>query len=158
MANINEFKGSFTEMARPNRYRVNVDGVSNLEFMAKASQLPGSTLGVLDVPYQGRVIKLAGDRTFADWTITVFNDNSMSARREFEAWQELMNGKQSNVGSTVKREASVEQLGRDGEVLLTFKLQGVFPLDLAPIELGFDSNDTVSEFAVTLAFDAYELV
>lgn len=155
MANINEFKGSFTEMARPNRYRVNIDGITNLEFMAKASQLPAATIGILEVPYQGRMIKMAGDRTFEEWALTVFNDTSMSARKEFDAWQELINGKESNIGSTVKREASVEQLGRDKQVLMTFKLQGCFPTTLSAVELAFDTNDTVSEFQVSLAYDSY---
>jgi len=157
MANIEEFKGSFGEMARPNRFRVSVDGVSDLQFLGKGAQLPGSTIGVMDVPYQGRVIKMPGDRIFNDWTVTIYNDVKMEARQDLETWMELLNGNESNIGSTVKREAQVEQLGRDGSVIATFKLHGVIPLDISAVELAFDSNDTPSEFTATFAYDWHEM-
>ena len=158
MPNIENFKGSFTEMARPNRFRVSVDGISKLEFMGKGAQLPGSTIGVMDVPYQGRVIKMPGDRVFNDWTVTIYNDVDMSARRELEAWIELLNGNESNIGYTVKREAIVEQLGRDGSVIATFKLHGIIPLDISAIDLAFDSNDTPSEVTASFAYDWHEMI
>ena len=159
MASIDSFKGQFREMARSNRFRVTGFGVGkNLEFMAKGSQLPGSTIGVMDVPYQGRVIKMGGDRTFNDFTMTIYNDDTMSLLKEFNAWINLLNGEESNLGTTVKREGSVEQLGRDGSVIATFNIKGAIPIDVAAVDLAFDSNDTPSEFSVTLAYDYHTIV
>ena len=158
MASIDTFKGQFSEMARSNRFRVTGFGVdSGLEYMAKGAQLPGSTIGVMDVPYQGRVIKMSGDRTFNDFTMTIYNDDSMTLLKDFNAWVNLLNGEETNVGSTVKRDGKIEQLGRDGSVIATFSITGAIPIDVAAVDLAFDTNDTPSEFSVTLAYDYHTI-
>lgn len=155
---IDNFKGQFSEMARANRFRVTGFGVgSKLEYMAKGAQLPGSTMGAMDVPYQGRIVKMAGDRIFNDFTMTIYNDDSMSLLRDFNDWMNEMNGEESNVGSTTKRDGNIQQLGRDGGVIATFNLIGAIVIDVAAVDLAFDTNDTPSEFSVTLAYDYHTI-
>lgn len=134
-------------------------------FLIKAANLPASTLGVIDVPFRGRNLKIAGDRTFDPWTITVINDTDFSIRNAFERWMNLINKNQDAAGkidpSQYQQEAYIYQLGRadhknDGKtkgnipVLKTYKFFGVFPSSVSAIDVSYDSSDTIEEFTVDL--------
>ena len=156
--NLVGFKGSFTDMARPTLFKVTGFGVGRqLEFLCKAAQLPPSTLGQIEVPYRGRQIKIAGDRTYPEWTITVMLDESFALKNEFEDWMTLINEPVLNVGLPAvegyKREGKIEQLGQLGNTIESYEIVGAFPTEISPVEVASDSNDTVAEFTVTLAFD-----
>ena len=87
--NIHDFKQSFKGGVRPNLFRCNIThavGIPQLEFLCKAAQIPSSTVGNIDVPFRGRQLKVPGDRTFADWTVTVYNDGGWVARSNIENW------------------------------------------------------------------------
>ena len=135
-------------------------------FLIKAANLPASTLGVIDVPFRGRNLKIAGDRTFDPWTITVINDTDFSIRNAFERWMNLINKNQDAAGkiepSQYQREAYIYQLGRANHkntgsestniipVLKTYKFYGVFPSSVSAIDVSYDSSDTIEEFTVDL--------
>lgn len=159
--------------ARPNLFQVNmnlpgesgaVDGRS-ITFKAKSAQLPGSSLGTVPVYYMGREMKFAGNRTFADWTITIINDEDFFIRNSFERWMNSINSTESNirtatgltlsagsVGLPYATEASVTQLGKQGNTLKSYTFVGMFPVDLSPIDLDWGSNDAIEEFTVTFAY------
>ena len=135
-------------------------------FLVKAASLPASTLGVIDIPFRGRNLKIAGDRTFDPWTITVINDSDFSIRTAFERWMNLINKHEDNAGKKdpvdYQTDAIVKQFGRaltNGStpttqsavpVLKQYKFYGVFPTSVSDIALSYDSSDTIEEFTVDL--------
>lgn len=156
--NITEFKGSFKDLARPTLFRVTGFGADRqLRFLCKAAQLPPSTLGVIEVPYMGRKIKVPGDRIYAEWTITIQNDDKFTLKHYFDEWTNKINDPELNIGSpsieAIKEDGYVEQLTIDNKVAAKYKLVGAFPTEVAAIDVSHESNDTVEEFTVTLQYD-----
>ena len=161
MSNIAEFKSQFQGGVRPNQFRVfmskgpNGIGTKNFSFLGKAASIPASTIGNVDVPYRGRQLKVPGDRTFEDWTLTVFNDGEWSARSYFEKWMQVLQGHRTPVRSVsatdVYGNAVVQQLSRTGNAIATYTMEDIYPTNVAAIDLGFDTNDSVEEFQVTFA-------
>lgn len=143
-------------------------------FMIKAANLPASTVGVIEVPFRGRNLKIAGDRTFDVWTITVINDVDFSLRTTFEKWMNAINKHDDASGlinpAQYQRNAIVKQFGRSSTssansdvtnptitkpndqipVLKAYKFYGVFPTAVSAIDLSYDSADTIEEFTVDL--------
>lgn len=171
--NINEFRSQMQgDGARPNLFEVQMpfpafalpgNAQTKLTFMCKTAQLPGSTLGIVPVQYFGRELKFPGNRTFADWTITVINDEDFSVRNAFERWMNGINSHNLNVrnpaaasplGYTV--DASVTQFGKKGDTLKKYKFIGVFPTDVSPIDVDWGANDTIEEFTVTLSYQWWD--
>jgi hypothetical protein len=133
--------------------------------MARSAQLPGSTLGIVPVNYFGRELKFVGNRTFTDWTINVINDEDFVIRNAFERWMNAINSHSLNVRNPAAQtpvnysvDGGVTQYGKAGNVLKKYKFVGVFPTDLAPIELDWGSNDAIEEFTVTLTYQWWESV
>lgn len=165
MSSLAEFRCQFEGGARPTLFQVTVvypigvaDGkaTEKTTFMTKGAQIPGITAGTIEVPFMGRTVKLAGDRTFQPLNLTVINDNDWVVRNAFERWMNLMNQHAENVGAVRPSEYQVDmvvdQLDRAGNVIASYTLVGAFPSDVSPIELGFDQVDTIEEFNVTLEF------
>jgi hypothetical protein len=143
-------------------------------FMIKTANLPASNVGVIEVPFRGRTLKIAGDRTFDVWTVTVINDVDFSIRTAFERWMNAINKHDDNSGlinpSQYQRDAIVKQFGRSslasaqssvasptitgpGEsipVLKAYKFYGVFPTAVSAIDLSYDNTDSIEEFTVDL--------
>jgi len=143
-------------------------------FMIKAANLPASTVGVIEVPFRGRNLKIAGDRTFDVWTITVINDVDFGLRTAFERWMNAINKHDDASGlinpAQYQRNAIVKQYGRASTgsagsdvtnptvtgpgdaipVLKAYKFYGVFPTSVSAIDLSYDSTDTIEEFTVDL--------
>jgi len=156
---IDSFKSAVTNFARPTLYRVEAAGIldQSFEFLCKAAQIPASTLGVIEVPYMGRKIKVAGDRTFAEWTITIQQDESYKIRKQFEEWSNGINDHVQNVGpaaaESYKQDMKIQQLAVDGSVIAEYSMVGCFPMEIGAIEMSFETNDAVAEYTVTIAFD-----
>ncbi len=129
-------------------------------FMVKAANLPASQLGVIEVPFRGRQLKIAGDRTFEPWTITILNDTNFSLRNAFESWVETINQAVRNVGlqnpADYQKDMSVHQLDREGNAIKAYKFYSVFPSNVSAIDLAYDTNDTVEEFTVELQVQWWE--
>jgi len=128
----------------------------NLEFLCKGAQIPAGSLGMITVPYRGRQLKVPGNRTFADWTITILNDGQYSIRNAFEEWSNKINSHDGNVGPGSIEEIfqtwTVEQLDQSGNTIKTYEFQGVWPMEVGAIDLSADANDTIEEYSVTLAY------
>ena len=128
-------------------------------FMAKAAQLPGSTIGQVPLYYFGREIKFAGNRSFTDWTLQIINDEDFVIRNALESWMNAINSNEGNVRNTnamtpssYQVDATVTQYGKSGDALKSYKFVGLFPIDVAPIDLDWGSNDTIEEYSSTFAF------
>lgn len=133
-------------------------------FLIKTAQLPGSTLNTIPVSFRGRTLKIAGDRTFEPWTITVLNDTNFVLRNAFEKWSNYINRHDDNSGvitpESYQTEIYVHQLGRGKEtkdtttstaieILKSYALYGCYPSSIDPIPLSYDSSDSIEEFNVT---------
>jgi hypothetical protein len=174
---ISDFTQRLTgDGARPNLFQVvmsNVPGITanKLSFMAKSAQLPGSTLGTVPMYYFGREMKFAGNRTFADWTITIINDEDFMIRNAFESWMNSINSNESNVrgnpgvtisetGQNYTTDAQVFQYGKAGPssanaangAIKGYNFVGMFPVDISPIDLDWSTNDQIEEFSVTFSY------
>ena len=133
-------------------------------FLVKSAQLPASTINVIDIPFRGRNLKIAGDRTFDPWTITVINDIDFTVRNAFERWMNYMNKHEDNSGELdpglYQKDMKVYQLGKAGmnnmstngdmKVLKAYQFYGTFPTSISAIDLSYDQADTIEEFTVDL--------
>lgn len=154
---VDAFKGSFIDIARANRFRVVLSRLgATMEFMCKGTEVPAHTIEAMDVNYQGRIVKVPGDRTYADWSVTVYGENTMSIYNSCQDWLELINGAASNISlppAAVKDSAMVQLLDRTGVPIKTIDMVGVFPTELGALSLDWSSNSTPLEFPITFAFD-----
>ena len=170
MPNINDFKAKLAGGgARANQFKVTmpfpgyaqVGGeIEELAFLCTGASIPAMTVGTVPVSFRGRTIKLAGDRTFADFTITVLNDTNFKLRNAFERWQNGINNMTDNEGLTnpadYQVDAFVDQLDRNGATLKSYTLRGAFPVVIAPIELTYDEQTAVEQFDVTFSYQYFE--
>ena len=192
---LNKFKSALTGGgARPNLFRVRLtdlpEGVpgwdaENFEFMCKAASLPASNIANIDVPFRGRIFKVAGDRTIENWTLTVINDEDFTYRSAFENWMEQIVKLENNTGATNPQsymiDADVFQLGRgktirstsevagtwnesaDGvdngaSVLAQYQFQDMWPVNVSSIDLSYENSDQIEEFTVEFAVQSYTRV
>ena len=170
MANINDFKAVLKGGgARANQFSVNmpfpgyagVGGESRvMSFLCRATNLPGMTLGEVAVPFRGRSLYIAGDRTFETWTTTIMNDTDFLIRNAMERWMNGINALSDNSGlsnpSDYQVDAFIDQLDRAGQVIKSYTFRGIFPMSIAPIEVAYDTNDAVEEFEVTYRYQFFE--
>ena len=153
--------------ARPNLFRATVNfpayaggDVELTSFMCKAAQLPASVMNVIEVPFRGRQLKIAGDRTFETWSPTIINDTGFEVRNALEKWMNGINGHSANTGITnpvgYQADLLVEQLDKDGSVLKTYTFRGCFPINFSAIELSYDTVDTLEEFTAEFQVQYWE--
>ena len=169
--------------ARPNLFEVNIPSFpaalgrrvwrnggkrenGTFKFLAKAAQLPASTIAEVPVPFRGRILKVAGDRTFDTWTVTIINDEDFQLRTAFEQWMNVMSKLNDATGvtnpSSYMTDAYVTQLGRGrvaestrnrrggrSSTLRNYKFFDVFPTEVSAIELSYDNTDQIEEFTVS---------
>jgi len=172
--NVAEFRANMVgDGARPNLFSVSLifptivangqTAGQKVTFMAKTAQLPGSTIGTVPVYYFGREMKFAGNRTFADWSLTIINDEDFSIRNAVESWMNSINSNAGNIrnssalnNTSYTVDAEVTQYGKTGGELKKYKFVGMFPIDLAPIDLDWGSNDSIEEYSVTFAYQHWE--
>ena len=168
--------------ARPNLFEVRMTDLPDFvddwpsetfQFMCKAAALPASNIAAIDVPFRGRIFKVAGDRTIDTWTITVINDEDFRIRNAMEQWMDGIAKLSNNLGATnpaaYMRNATVFQLGRgatprsvnsDGErnaVLAEYEFIDIFPTNISEIALSYDSSDTIEEFTVEFQVQSFNL-
>ena len=184
---ISQFKSALKGGgARPNLFQVELgslpDGISwdadTFTYLCKAAALPASNIANIDVPFRGRIFKVAGDRTIDAWSVTIINDEDFKLRRAFEAWTELIAKLDNNLGATnpnaYMKTATVYQLGRssgksttntnstnsgsDSAILAAYKFVDIFPTSVSPIDLSYDSSDTIEEFTVEFQVQTYEIL
>ena len=171
---IDRFKSRLSGgIARPNLFEVVLTfpdevvdpSVNDLEskarFLVKGAALPASTVTPINIPFRGRNLKIAGDRTFDVWTVTVINDTDFAIRSAFEKWMNTINRVSDNTGATdpalYQADAYVYQLDRSGDTLRKYHFYDVFPTQVAPIELSYDAQG-IQEFTVELQVQWWEAV
>ena len=180
---ISDFKSALIGGgARPNLFEVELttlpDGVEGwnaeiFRFMCKAAQLPPQNIASIDVPFRGRIFKVAGDRTIEPWTITVINDEDFRFRNAFENWTQQIANLDDNLGTTdpsaYMTNAKVLQLGRGSEkssqnssgdanvVLKEYEFIDIFPTSVSAIDLSYDTGDTIEEFTVEFQVQSLRL-
>lgn len=153
--------------------QTDTDLVDKVRFLVKSAALPASNISPIEVPFRGRILKIAGDRTFDTWTITVINDKEFRIRNAFERWMNFISKHSDNSGevdpATYQEDAYVYQLARapvqnnaaiDSDqnipILRAYKFYGVFPTNISQIDLSYDSTDTIEEFTVELQVQWWE--
>jgi hypothetical protein len=159
--------------ARPNLFEVELNfpqsvggltGASNdlANFLVKTAALPASNVTPIDVAFRGRILKIAGDRTFDTWTVTVINDTDFAIRHAFENWMNSINNVETAQGltepATYYSDAYVHQLDRDGQRLRSYRFHDVFPTNVSQIDLSYDTTDTIEEFTVELQVQWWEAI
>jgi hypothetical protein len=179
---ISQFKSALIGGgARPNLFEVELTTLpggipwdsDNFRFMCKAANLPASNIANIDVPFRGRIFKVAGDRTIDTWTITIINDEAFALRTAMEAWMDQIAKLENNLGTTLPEaymtNASVFQLGRgsvpssrdnsgnSNVILAEYEFIDIFPTEVSQIDLSYDSSDTIEEFSVTFQVQTYTL-
>ena len=165
--------------ARPNLFEVEMTTLPNgiawdadsFRYMCKAATLPASNIANIDVPFRGRIFKIAGDRTIDPWTVTVINDEGFKLRNAFEEWTDLIAKLENNLGATDPSaymvNAKVYQLGRGSSpssksntgtanaVLKEYEFIDIFPTAVGAIDLSYDSTDAIEEFTVDFQVQSY---
>jgi len=130
------------------------------QFMCKAAQLPASVVGQIDVPYRGRQMKIAGDRTYENWTVTIINDTGSEIRDAMERWQNGINTHVSNSGLTnpadYEADLAVDQLDKAGNSVKSYTFRSAWPVNVSSIDVSNESTDTIEEFTVEFAYQYWE--
>ena len=148
------------EIAFPNETAIDNDVKEKSRFMIKAAALPASNITPIDVNFRGRILKIAGDRTFDTWTVTVLNDVDFSIRSAFEKWMNLINKMSDATGeqnpAVYQPDAYVHQLDRDGSPLRTYKFHDVFPTNISQVDLSYETVDAIEEFTVEMQVQWWE--
>jgi hypothetical protein len=170
---ITDIKGALRQGgARPTLFSVEIfspfqnDLNEISSFMVQTAQLPGSSITPIEVPYFGRKIRVAGDRTFEPWTVTVLNDEDFRVRHALETWHHRINtlaGNINNTGSSAprnyKQQAKVHQYSKaGGEPIRTYQFEGMFPTEISPIDVNWNDTDQIEVFQVTFVYDYFEVV
>jgi hypothetical protein len=169
--NVNEIRSQLTlGGARQSLFQVTIQNPANsvadikVPFMVRTAQIPSSDLGVIEVPYFGRKVRLAGDRTFGDWTVTVINDEDFLVRNAMEEWSNKINSLQGNLRTfgaasplLYKANAQVTQYSKTGVPIRTYQFNGIFPSSISPIDLDWNATDQIEEFTVTFQYDWWEV-
>ena len=168
---ISDFKSKLTgggarpnlfevELAFPNAVAIENDVLQKARFLVKAAALPSSTINPIEIPFRGRILKIAGDRTFETWTITVINDVDFVIRSAFEKWMNVINKLDDATGlqnpDDYQKDAMVHQLDRDGSILRSYKFWDIFPTNLSTIDLSYETTDTLEEFTVEMQVHFWE--
>ena len=168
--------------ARPNLFEVELTtlpaGIAwpadNFRYMCKAAQLPASVIANIDIPFRGRIFKVAGDRTIEPWSITIINDEDFRIRKAMEEWVDLIAKLENNLGATDPSaymvNAKVFQLGRGSTpssknnagdrnaVLREYEFIDIFPTNVSSIDLSYDSSDTIEEFVVDFQVQSFAFI
>ena len=179
MSTLQSFKSTLKQGgARPNLFQVDVpnfpgkdtqgNNKQDFSFLVKGASLPESTVGLVEVPFRGRTFKVAGDRTFAPWSITVINDTEFKIRSAMEEWAQSIaqygDGSGNQSPEDYMKDATVTQLGRNGgstgdesqkgaigkglQSLKMYTFYDIWPSNISAIDLSYDSSDVIEEFTV----------
>ncbi len=179
---ISQFKGALIGGgARPNLFEVELTtlpagiewNADSFRYMCKAAALPASNVAAIDVPFRGRIFKVAGDRTFDTWTVTIINDEGFILRTAMEEWMDQISKLENNLGATNPQSymtnAKVYQLGRGSKsssedntgeknvVLREYEFVDIFPTNISAIDLSYESSDTIEEFTVEFQVQSFSL-
>jgi len=176
-SNVSQFLQTIGQGVKPNMFLIDVQFPATLakqtedqnltNLLCKSAALPGSNLGVIEVPFRGRTVKIAGDRTFDTWTATFFNDKDFKLRSFFEQWANSINTHEGNTAplfvpnnsNGYMADLGVKQLEKDasteGAILRAYSLKYCFPTNVSQIDVAYDSNDQIEEFTVEFQYSYF---
>jgi hypothetical protein len=172
---ISQFRAALNAGAKPNLFEINLqlptsvpNGVgaagqnanfnTTFKVLCKSAAIPALSVGVIEVPFRGRRIKLPGDRTYGDWTVTIVNDNKQTMRKAFDRWLKYINDPDAtaNIRSTqdidYKVSIDIAHLKINGKASRKYQLVDAFPTDVSAIDLSYDTTDAIQEFTVTFMY------
>jgi len=170
MANIADFKAQMIGGgARPNQFRVELTFPScvtlgvvagqRAQFLCKAAQLPASTIETIPVLYRGRPVQFAGERTFAPWTVTIYNDTTFGIRNALEQWQSGIQNYNTTLGRTnptdYQVDMSVHQLDRNGAIIKSYKFVDAFPTNVSAVGLDYEQQNAIEQFDVEFTYNFF---
>ena len=166
---VDDFKSKLTGGgARANLFKATVNfpsyvATSDVEltsFLCKGVQIPSSVIAPITIPFRGRQLQMAGDRTFEPLTLTVINDASFVVRNAFESWANGINNFAENTGLSNMNDyicdVVVEQLNKAGETTKKYDFRGCWPSNISTIDLNYDTENTIEEFTVELQVQYWE--
>ena len=176
---ISEFRKAIGAGSRPNLFKVEVTpprqagyDVTSFKYLCRSGSLPSATLGTIEIPMNGgRRLKMGGDRTFAEWTSTVLNDENFKIRSVMEKWQNDIVKTNFEITGTLGNRSAVADLtgGLYGTVMIyqlkedgssapagSYRLVNCWPSDISAIDLSYDTTDAVEDFTVTWTYDYFE--
>jgi hypothetical protein len=172
--NIDEFTAAGLPLggARASLFSVIVDtpsGVPNIgarmSFSCRAASLPGSNVGVIEVPYFGRKVKIAGNRAFENWEVTILNDEDFAIRHAFEMWSSAIQSHSTNIrasqlasSASYRTTAQISQYAKTGAQIRTYEMVGLWPVNISPIGMDWESANAIETFSVTFAYDYWKVV
>lgn len=168
---VNEIRSGLTlGGARPTLFNIQFVNPANsaadikVPILCQSASLPASNFGQIQIPYFGRMVKLAGDRSFEPWTVQIMNDEDFLIRNALEQWCNSINSLQGNLrgfgtsaSSAYKTNAIVTQFGKTGNVLRQYTLNGIFPRSVSNIELNWGDVDRIEYFSTTFEYDWWEV-
>lgn len=181
-SNVSSFLGKVNQGVRPNLFLATINfpitavdkptgtDTELVNLLCKSAALPASNLGVIEVPFRGRTVKIAGDRTFDTWTATFINDRDFKVRHAMERWMRSINAHDANTAELIvpnttagyTADITVDQLERDatagGSILRSYNLIGCFPTNVSQIDLAYDSNDQIEDFTVEFQLQYWTVV
>lgn len=170
MANIADFKAQMIGGgARPNQFYVQLTFPSYVglgvvagqqaQFLCRSAQLPASTIEPITTLYRGRPVQLAGERTFAPWTVSIYNDTSFNIRNALESWQNGIQNYNTTLGRTNPTEYQVDlnvyQLDRGGAIIKSYRFVDAMPVNIGPIQLDYDQQNQIEQFDVEFTFNYF---
>ena len=170
MANIADFKAQMIGGgARPNQFRVELTFPSYVtlgpvagqraQFLCKAAQLPASSIETIPVLFTGRPVNFAGERTFAPWTVTIYNDTTFGIRNALEQWQSGIQNYDTTLGKVNPTEYQVDlqvhQLDRSGSIIKTYKFIDAFPTSISAIGLDYEQQNAIEQFDVEFQYNYF---
>ena len=133
--------------------------VKEFTFACKAAAIPAMAVGVVEVPYFGRVVKVPGNKTFDNWSVTIINDEGFTIRNGMEKWIATMGTHLGNINSATNEnlygQGTVKQYAKTGgtAALAQYNFINIFPVNMSEIALGWDANDAIEEYTVEFAYD-----
>jgi len=158
---ISQFVSKFNAGARTNLFRVEIPFLGrDLEFFCKGASFPGHTIDKIPIYYQNNKFHIAGDMDFTDWTITVINDKTFFIRDNIEQWSEIIKSKFATYGATdikeYMKDCVVYQLDEREREVRGYRLYHAWPIEISPIELGYDTENNVEEYTITFSYAYYQ--
>jgi hypothetical protein len=163
---LTNFISGFKNPAKTNMYKLVFRGEngaiipSGLDIRAKGAQLPTAEMGIMEIPYKGRKVKIPAERSFSEWTVTVMETNDMNVRRSFEKWMSVMDAEDEIKRNTAAL-ATIDVIllkGDNATPSITYTLYGAFPSSLASVDLSFDEQTAPLEYSVTFQYSYHKVV
>jgi hypothetical protein len=154
---IEDFKAALKAGYRPNLYKMEVMGLpEKFVFLCKAAQLPGKNIGIVEAPYLGMKAKLAGDVTYEDLSVTAIMDTDFAVRTAIEEWMQTIKANEAAIGldsALYKRIGTIIALDTNDNEIAEYNFIGMWPSSIAPVDLSYETNDTLAEYVITFSFD-----